>query len=74
MTRQAASIDPAERVRLFRDAQRIFSEQLPAIYFAAPRLYVGVSSRLRNLTPALTRPPLLWSVDTMAVAPPAATR
>jgi peptide/nickel transport system substrate-binding protein len=74
MTRQAGAIDPAERRQLFRDAQRIFSEQLPAIYFAAPRLYVGVNTRLRNLTPAITRPPLLWSADTLAVAPPAATR
>ena len=74
MTRQAAAVDPDERRQLFRDAQRIFSEQLPAIYFAAPRLYVGVGTRVRNLTPALTRPPLLWSVDTLAVAPPAETR
>jgi peptide/nickel transport system substrate-binding protein len=74
MTRQAGAVDPDERRQLFRDAQRIFSEQLPAIYFAAPRLYVGVGTRVRNLTPALTRPPLLWSVDTLAVAPPAETR
>ncbi len=74
MTRQAGAIDPAERRQLFRDAQRIFSEQLPAIYFAAPRLYVGVNTRLRNLTPAITRPPLLWSADTLAVAPPAVAR
>ena len=59
---------------LFRDVQRIFSEQLPVLYFAAPRLYVGVNRRVRNVTPAITRPQLLWSVDTMAVAPPAATR
>jgi peptide/nickel transport system substrate-binding protein len=74
MMRQAGAIDPAERRQLFRDVQRLFSEQLPAIYFAAPRLYIGVNPRLRNLTPAITRPPLLWSADTLAVAPPAATR
>jgi peptide/nickel transport system substrate-binding protein len=72
MTRQAASVDPAERTRLFRDAQREFSAHLPVLYFAAPRLYVGVNSRVRNVTPAITRPPLLWSADTLAVAPPAA--
>lgn len=71
MTRQAASVDPAERTALFRDALRVFSEELPALYFAAPRLYVGVNARVRHLAPALTRPPLLWSVDTLAVAPPA---
>ena len=74
MTRQAAAVDPKERTMLFRDVQRIFSEQLPVLYFAAPRLYVGVNRRVRNVTPAITRPQLLWSVDTMAVAPPAATR
>jgi peptide/nickel transport system substrate-binding protein len=74
MTRQAAAVDVKERTMLFRDVQRIFSEQLPVLYFAAPRLYVGVNRRVRNVTPAITRPQLLWSADTMAVAPPAATR
>ena len=74
MTRQATSTDPAERTRLFREAQRIFSEQLPALYFAAPRMYVAVNTRVRNLAPAVTRPQLLWSADTLAVAPPAASQ
>lgn len=68
MTKQAASSDPAERVRLFRDVQKIFAEQVPVLYFAAPRLFIGVSSRVRNETPGLTRPQLLWSADTLAVA------
>jgi peptide/nickel transport system substrate-binding protein len=74
MARLAASQDPAERTRLFRDTQRIFSEQLPALYFAAPRLFMAVNARLRNPTPALIPPTLLWSADTLAVAPPAAAR
>ena len=37
-------------------------------------LYVGVSARLRNLTPALTRPPLLWSVDTHGRGPAGGAR
>lgn len=72
LTRQAASIDPAERVRLFRDVQRLFSEHLPAMYFAAPRLFVAVGPRVRNETPGVTRPQLLWSADTLAVAAGAA--
>ena len=71
MTKQATALDPAERTRLFREAQRIFSEQLPALYFAAPRMYIAVNSRVRNLIPAVTRPQLLWSADTLAVAPAA---
>ncbi len=73
MTAQAATADPAERTRLFRAALQVFAEQLPALYFAAPRVYVAVSARLRNLAPALTPPPLLWSVDTLSVAPAAGT-
>lgn len=69
MTRQAASVDQAERVRLFRDVQRIFSEHLPALYFAAPRVYLAVSTRVRNITPGVSRPQLIWSADTVAVAP-----
>lgn len=73
MTQQAASMDAAERTRLFRESLRVFNEQLPALYFAAPRVYVAVSARLRNLTPALIPPQLLWSADTLAVARAAGT-
>ncbi len=69
MRRQSASTDPAERRRLFVDVQRVFAEHLPALYFAAPRLYMGVNSRVINLTPAVLRPHLLWAADTIAVTP-----
>jgi peptide/nickel transport system substrate-binding protein len=74
VTRQAAAVDPAERVRLFREVQRVFSEHLPAMYFAAPRLFVAVGPRVRNETPGVTRPQLLWSADTLAVAGDAPAR
>lgn len=64
---QASTLDQAERVRIFYDVQRIFSEHLPIVHFAAPRLYMGVSPRVGNLTPAVTRPQLLWSVDTITI-------
>jgi peptide/nickel transport system substrate-binding protein len=67
MTRQVASMDPAERKRLFDDVQRIFIEHAPVLYFAAPRVIVATSSRLINATPALTLTPLMWSPDTLAV-------
>ncbi len=69
MTRQAASVDAAQRVQLFRDVQRVFSEHLPVLYFATPRIYLAVSTRVRNATPGVSRPQLLWSADTLAVAP-----
>jgi peptide/nickel transport system substrate-binding protein len=72
---QAAAVDSAERVRLFREVQRLFAEHLPAMYFAAPRVFVAVSPRVRHDPPAVNRPQLLWSADTLSVSAPAlATR
>ena len=59
--------DQAERQRLFPEVQKIFAEHLPMLHFAAPRVYVAASSRLTNLTPAITRPQLLWAADTIDV-------
>ena len=69
MAQQAAALDPAERRRLFAEAQRIFGEQVPALYFVAPRLYMGVSARTLNLAPSVLRPQLLWAADSIAVMP-----
>jgi peptide/nickel transport system substrate-binding protein len=67
MARQASTIDEGERKRLFNEVQRLFAEHLPMLHFAAQRSYVGASARLVNLSPALTRPPLLWSADTLGL-------
>jgi peptide/nickel transport system substrate-binding protein len=67
MTRQAASSDQHERMRLFRDAQRIFSENSPVLCFAAQRLFLATSTRLTNATPSRLIPLILWSADTLAV-------
>jgi ABC-type transport system substrate-binding protein len=67
MTRQSATIDMDERRRLFNEVQRIFAENLPILYFAAPRVYVAASARLINLYPALTPPEIIWSADTLAI-------
>jgi peptide/nickel transport system substrate-binding protein len=67
MTRQAASSDQRERMRLFRDAQRIFSENSPVLCFAAQRLFLVTSTRLTNATPSRLIPLILWSADTLAV-------
>ena len=49
--------------------QRAFAENLPVIYFAAPRLYFGHSARLRGVVPSIQRPPVLWNADSLSVAP-----
>jgi peptide/nickel transport system substrate-binding protein len=67
MMRQSASLDDGERRRLFVEVQKIFAAHAPMLYFAAPRIYVAASSRVVNLTPAVSPPQLLWSADTIAV-------
>ena len=71
MLKQAATVDEAERKRIFDEVQRIFAEQLPALYFVAPRLYMGVSARVGELTPSILRPQLLWNAEKITVPPTA---
>jgi ABC-type transport system substrate-binding protein len=63
----AISIDATDRKRAFDEVQRVFVEHEPAIYFVAPRIFVGSSPRVGNVTPVMTRPQLLWSPDTLMV-------
>jgi peptide/nickel transport system substrate-binding protein len=67
MAKQIASPDESERKTLFNEVQRLFVEHEPVVYFAAPRVYVAVSSRVTNLVPAISRPQTLWEPDTLAV-------
>jgi peptide/nickel transport system substrate-binding protein len=74
MARQASTLDEGQRKQWFNEIQRIFAENLPMLHFAAPRVFIGASTRLVNLQPALLRPHILWSADTLAVADAAHTR
>jgi peptide/nickel transport system substrate-binding protein len=67
MIEQAATLDPQRRRELFEDVQRIFAENLPMLYFAAPRMYTAHSARLGGVVPSVMRPPILWSADTLSV-------
>jgi peptide/nickel transport system substrate-binding protein len=67
IARQASAADPRERRQLFVEAQKIFAAHQPMVYFAAPRVFVAASRRVINLTPAMSRPQLLWSADTIAI-------
>jgi peptide/nickel transport system substrate-binding protein len=64
--------DQVERKRAFDQVQTIFAEQLPVIYFVAPRMYMGVSARVGSMSPTILRPQLLWSADTLTVRSPGA--
>ena len=67
MRQLTAQVDQAERKRLFDQVQKIFAENLPAIYFVAPRLHHAVSNRVGNLEPAVNRPQLMWNVEKISV-------
>jgi peptide/nickel transport system substrate-binding protein len=67
MLEQAATIDPDRRRVLFNDAQRILAENVPVLYFVAPRLYGAHSARLSGVVPSIMRPNVLWSADTLNV-------
>jgi peptide/nickel transport system substrate-binding protein len=69
MTEQARITDPARRKALFNDVQRIFAENVPVLYFAAPRLFYGHSTRLRGVVPSVMRPQILWNADMLSVSP-----
>jgi peptide/nickel transport system substrate-binding protein len=70
MAQQVAALDETKRKALFAEVQRIFANELPIIHFAAPRVYVALSTRILNATPALLRPTILWNPDTLAVKRP----
>ena len=63
MTRQASTLDASERRALFTEVERLVLAHNPVIYFAAPRVYVATSTRVAPLTPAVSRPQVLWAAD-----------
>jgi peptide/nickel transport system substrate-binding protein len=66
---QAIASDTAERKRLFNEVQRIFADNLPILHFAAPRVYIATSPRIVTMTPAVSRPQVLWNAEVVSVAP-----
>jgi peptide/nickel transport system substrate-binding protein len=67
MQRQVTATSLEERQRLFAEVQKIFGEQVPALYFAAPKIAVAMSRRVGGAQPALLDPKVLWSADTLYV-------
>jgi ABC-type transport system substrate-binding protein len=60
--------DLSARKKAFADVQRILAEELPSIYFVAPRATLATSPKVVNPTPAPQIPQLLWAADTLAAA------
>jgi peptide/nickel transport system substrate-binding protein len=63
-------VDETERQAAFKKMQLILRREMPLICFAAPRLAIVVSSRLDDVTPAQTRPHLLWSPESLKFRAP----
>jgi peptide/nickel transport system substrate-binding protein len=68
MRRMAADSNRDERQQLFAEVQRIIGQELPAIYFVAPRVTLAVSPRVANATPAQQVPQLLWNAERLSVS------
>jgi peptide/nickel transport system substrate-binding protein len=66
---QSVATGLASRQHLMAEAERVLADQLPAIYFVAPKVTLAVSRRVVNAQPAPQIPQLLWSADTLAAAP-----
>ena len=69
MQRQSAAPTLAERQRLFADVQRIFGENVPGIYFVAPKITIALSRRVGGAEPVLLDPKILWAADSLYVRP-----
>jgi len=65
--KMAAERNLAVRQGLFYQAQKVLSDNLPVIYFAVPRLYVAMSTRVVGAMPAPSRPAILWNADAIGV-------
>lgn len=67
MLRQASAATLEERQRLFADVQKIFGENLPELYFVAPKVSVAMSRRVGGAVPVLLDPKVLWNPDPLYV-------
>ena len=63
MLLMASTLDRGARVREFAEVQRLMLTHNPAIWFAAPRVFVATRPRVGGVGPRLTRPQVLWRAD-----------
>jgi peptide/nickel transport system substrate-binding protein len=67
---QAATPDAFRRRELFNTVQQIFAENVPVLYFVAPRLFYAHSARVIGVSGSVLRPHALWNADSLAVTGP----
>jgi peptide/nickel transport system substrate-binding protein len=66
MREQMTAADFGARQRAFAEVQKILADELPSIYFVAPRVTLATSAKVVNPTPAPQIPQLLWAAETLA--------
>ena len=69
MKEQAAAADFDQRKAAFDRVQQIAAEQAPIIFLLHPNTLVAVGPRVRNASPVIIRPQLLWNADVLQVTP-----
>ena len=68
MREQTTAADLARRQNAFKEVQQVFADELPSIYFVAPRVTIAPTPRVLNPVAAPLAPHLLWNADTLAAA------
>ena len=66
MMKNATTFDRIERLQAFVDAQKIYLQHMPAIFFGTPHVRVTTSLRTLNATPSPLRPYILWNAENLA--------
>jgi ABC-type transport system substrate-binding protein len=67
MKENVATPDQAQRKQIFKQVQRIHAENLPVLYFVAPRMYYAYNVRVRGVQASVLRPVALWNADMLSV-------
>ena len=67
MAEQARETDPAKRQALFREVQRIMSEQMPLMPVVSRHIAAATNTRVRNYRPGTIVPFSLWNADELFV-------
>lgn len=66
MMKNASSFDRVERLQAFVDAQKLYLQHMPAIFFGTPHVRITTGVRVLNATPSPLRPHVLWNAESLA--------
>jgi peptide/nickel transport system substrate-binding protein len=66
MTKNATTFDRIERLQAFVDAQKLYLQHMPAMFFGTPHVRVATSVRTLNATPSPLKPHILWNAENLA--------